>query len=272
MLIGCLAAIFVGCSDTDDTGDSMSAGPTESTVGSDDPPVTLPDLHFERPDMTSAAWTETQTYLTINEAGAIGTVTQQISVTADYASSTTRVEVRNSSKPEVATVMFTPSHVYASPASDGKSWTRRARTTVGPRAMDRPDHLDMYEDIVTSSVRSDATDVISSTDDVDGNILTTYAFTTDSFELPRRDKTTTSGAPSIDVIAGTLELTVDETGLVRRWHSAVNDGLARLMMRSNGVGSMLVSATVEIISHNEPVTVGLPTEFVDEDADPVDGG
>jgi hypothetical protein len=262
IFMGCAAAILLGCSDT---GGSTSTDSIESMTESRTVSDTLPDLRFERPDIASASWTETETYLTVDETGAVETVSQESSFTADYASSTVRVEIRDSTKPGVVTVIYTPSHVYARTTADEKPWTRFSRTRIKPGAMERPDYLGTYQDMITSSMRADATEVVTSTAEVDGVILTTYAFTVGTLELPERGQEMLRAETSIDVIVSSMELTIDETGIVRRWRMDLDEGLARLMMRSRDEDSIRLSSSAEIISLNEPVTVSLPTVFVDEE-------
>ena len=232
--------------------------------------ATLPDLRFDRPRLTSATWTETETYLHLDETGAMHTENQVIVGVADYSSSITRLDVTDSRSPGINTIIYTPTHSYARSTNLGWDWSRFTRKPARSGAIDQPDYLPMYQDVVTSSTREDATDIEMSTEIVDGLTLTTYSFTVDTVELAERVEGTVPGE-SVDVLVGTMEVTVDEFGQVRRWHIELAEGLARVVLPSIGRESMWLSTTVEVSSLNEPVDITPPTEFVDQTDVPKDG-
>jgi hypothetical protein len=132
--------------------------------------------------------------------------------------------------------------------------------------MDDPQHLGMFQDVVTDRVRSDATNVTTSGSVVDGISLTTYSFDIDGRALADGEMTALPSFMDADALVGHMEVTIDGTGLVRRWSFAFDETVIRDAVAVAGE-SMPLGWGLEIAAVNIPVEVAVPTEFVDVAAD-----
>jgi hypothetical protein len=250
---------------TDDAATDLSTATRGEVV---DEGAALPDLTFDRPQLTSATWTETMTDLVLDDAGAAQIASTEINVSMDYSLSMMRMDLAGSGpgNERNATVVITPEHSYSPGDAFGAPWTRSPRTSQpSATSMDSPDYLDVYQDRVTETMRANATNVTTTTSVVGGVSMTAFTFDIDLADLPGMD---TIDVPSIvnpDLFKGHMEITIDDTGLVRHWHFALDEALMREALAAGSESTPLTFGG-DVTSVNQPVDIQLPTDFIDEPA------
>lgn len=252
-----------------DPATDASPDPSAATRGSVvDGGGALPDLVFDRPQLTSAVWTETMSDLVLDDAGMVQVEATEINVSMDYSQSIMRMDLAGSGpgNERNATVVITPEHSYSPGDAFGAPWTRRPRSSQpSESSMDNPDYLDLYQDKVTEAMRTNATNVTTTTSVVDGVSMTAFTFDVDLVDLPGMEQIEVPTLVNADLFVGHMEITIDDTGLVRHWHFALDEALMREAVAA-GAPTTPLTFGGDVTSVNQPVDIQLPTEFIDEPA------
>ena len=253
--------------ESDPATDDASPDPSAATRGSVvDEGGALPDLVFDRPQLTSATWTETMSDLVLDDAGLVQIEATEINVSMDYSQSLMRMDVTGSGpgNERNGTLVMTPEHTYTPGDAFGAPWTRSPRASQpSASSMDAPDYLDVYQDQVTEAMRANATNVTTTTSVVDGVTLTAFTFDVDLVDLPGMEQVDVPSIVNPALFMGHMEITIDDTGLVRHWLFALDEALMREAAAA-GAESTPLTFGADITTVNQPVDIQIPTEFVDE--------
>ena len=99
--------------------------------------------------------------------------------------------------------------------------------------------------------------------------MTAFTFDIDLADLPGMEQIEVPSIVNDDLFMGHMELTIDDTGLVRHWQFALDETLMRQVI-SAGAQTVPLAFGGDITSVDQPVAIELPTDFVDEPGASID--
>ena len=236
-----------------------NAAPIQNLLGHNEV-VPLPDTPFVRPTITSAEYTIT---LSAVQNGVPNNVTTKVQ--EDFANglgeSTVESQVGGAftTAQEIRTtdVVFRPGQAF------GKEWSRQPRVAETPSPYDVADFIPMVDQIIDQPLRTATKPTKSKAQTIDGLTITTLTYLLDRSSVPEIAPAIFARAPWLFDVPNaatlTVEVSYDETGLVRHLFLGVDPPQSGTGMGANWVTSYSLTVT----SLNGPVSIVIPLDVVD---------
>lgn len=236
-----------------------NSGPIQRLLGHDEI-APLPDVPFARPNIASAEYTVT---LSAVQNGIPNNVTIKVREDFVNAFGESTIDTQVGGTFTTTQEIRTRESLIRPGLAFGKEWSRQPRVLETPSPYDAATFIPMIDDIVDQPLRHAARPTSSKLSEVDGIKITSLIYVLDRAKVPEIAPAIFARVPWLFDVPNastlTVEVSYDETGLVRHLYFGVN----RPQPGTGVDATWVTSYSLDVASVDIPLVINVPIDAVD---------